>query len=104
MLALFATSRGAFRQGFARRLKREKPSAAYEAGELEEVELSELMAIMRSPEKLQEVNWSCTESFTSTMPGSFSGLGRCSRSKSEIDDEFRRSAEYMDDIHNEIHA
>lgn len=51
---------------------------------MEEVELSELMAIMRSPEKLQEVDWKCTESFTSTLPGSFSGLGRCSGSVNEV--------------------
>ena len=82
VLALFARGRGTFRCGFARRLRREKPSAQYQADDLEEVDLSEIMAVMRSPEKLEEVNWDCLEGFgQSRLPGSFFGVGRCSVSQ-----------------------
>jgi len=85
VLALFTCSRATYRRGFARRMRREKPSAPYKVDVVEEVDLSEIMAIMRSPEKLEEVSWASAEGFGqgpwTSLPGNFSGVGRCSVSQ-----------------------
>jgi len=81
VLALRVFREGVRRTGAAWRMTRASPAAAYQAQAAEEVELAEAMAVMRSPEKLEEVAWDCAQGFgrgKGRLPGNFAGLGRCS--------------------------
>ncbi|CAE7335860.1 unnamed protein product [Symbiodinium natans] len=85
VMALRVSSQGTSRRAFARRLQREAPGRPYKAGAEEDVDPVEVMAVMRGPEKLEEVDWACAEGFGggawTSLPGHFSGLGRCSVSQ-----------------------
>eukprot|EP00439_Symbiodinium_sp_Y106_P066735 s1069_g10.t3 len=88
VMALRVSSQGTSRRAFARRMQREAPGQAYKAGDVEDVDPAEdriVMAIMRGPEKLEEVDWACAQDFgggsRSSLPGHYSGLGRCSVSQ-----------------------
>ncbi|CAE7037732.1 unnamed protein product [Symbiodinium sp. CCMP2592] len=63
VMALRVSSQGTSRRAFARRMQREAPGRPYKAGDVEDVDPAEVMAIMRGPEKLEEVDWACAEDF-----------------------------------------